>query len=45
MRESALDLVTRGVIPMSELPWILPAERMASERRGGNAATFGDSTL
>lgn len=29
MRESALDLVRAGVIPLAELPTILPAERMA----------------
>ncbi len=29
MRESALDLVRAGVIPLSELPSLLPAERMA----------------
>jgi type IV pilus assembly protein PilB len=32
MRESALDLVRRGVIPVDELPWLLPPERMARER-------------
>ena len=36
MRDSALDLVISGVIPLSELPRILPAERMAPEQRGGN---------
>ncbi|MFN3714648.1 MAG: ATPase, T2SS/T4P/T4SS family [Alcanivoracaceae bacterium] len=35
MRDSAIDLVIQGVIPMSELPRILPAERMAPEVRGG----------
>ncbi len=35
MRDSALDLVIEGVIPLSELPRILPAERMAPEARGG----------
>lgn len=35
MRDSAVDLVVQGVIPMSELPRILPAERMAPEVRGG----------
>ncbi|MCC1497872.1 Flp pilus assembly complex ATPase component TadA [Alcanivorax sp. 1008] len=35
MRDSAVDLVVQGVIPMSELPRILPAERMAPEARGG----------
>lgn len=29
MRQSALDLVQAGIIPLSEVPWILPAERMA----------------
>jgi type IV pilus assembly protein PilB len=33
MRDSALQFVTAGVIPLSELPRILPAERMAPERR------------
>ena len=36
MRDSALDLVIAGVIPLSELPRILPAERMAPEQRGGS---------
>ncbi len=31
MRQSALELVTRGVIPLTELPSILPVERMADE--------------
>jgi len=35
MRDSALDHVIEGVIPMSELPRILPRERMAPEVRGG----------
>lgn len=35
MRDSALDHVIEGVIPMSELPRILPKERMAPEVRGG----------
>jgi len=30
MRQSALELVHAGTIPLSELPWILPAERMAA---------------
>ncbi|GAA5317649.1 MAG: hypothetical protein AseanaTS_28540 [Candidatus Pelagadaptatus aseana] len=34
MRDSALDHVIQGVIPLSELPRILPAERMAPEQRG-----------
>jgi type IV pilus assembly protein PilB len=34
MRDSALDHVLRGEIPLSELPRILPAERMAPEARG-----------
>lgn len=29
MRQSALELVHRGIIPLSEVPWVLPAERMA----------------
>lgn len=32
MRDSALQLVLDGVIPLEELPRILPAERMAPER-------------
>lgn len=35
MRDSALDHVIEGVIPLSELPRILPRERMAPEIRGG----------
>ncbi len=35
MRDSALDHVVGGVIPMSELPRILPQDRMAPEVRGG----------
>ncbi|GGC84373.1 ATPase, T2SS/T4P/T4SS family [Halopseudomonas salina] len=35
MRDSALDHVIAGTIPMSELPRILPEERMAPESRGG----------
>jgi len=35
MRDSALNHVIEGVIPLSELPRILPAERMAPEKRGG----------
>ncbi|MDO6823616.1 ATPase, T2SS/T4P/T4SS family [Marinobacter sp. 1_MG-2023] len=35
MRDSALDHVIEGIIPMSELPRILPRERMAPEVRGG----------
>ncbi|WXL27899.1 GspE/PulE family protein [Ectopseudomonas mendocina] len=35
MRDSAIDHVIEGVIPMSELPRILPKERMAPEVRGG----------
>jgi type IV pilus assembly protein PilB len=35
MRDSALDQVIEGVIPISELPRILPKERMAPEVRGG----------
>ena len=40
MRDSALELVLSGVIPMSELPRILPQERLAPEHRGGERA-FG----
>jgi type IV pilus assembly protein PilB len=29
MRQSALELVHAGTIPLSEVPWLLPAERMA----------------
>lgn len=35
MRDSALDHVLEGIIPLSELPRILPMERMAPEKRGG----------
>lgn len=35
MRDSALWLVEKGVIPLSELPRVLPAERMAPERARG----------
>lgn len=35
MRDSALDHVIAGTIPLSELPRILPQERMAPEQRGG----------
>lgn len=35
MRDSALDHVVAGVIPMSELPRLLPRDRMAPEVRGG----------
>ena len=35
MRDSALELVLQGVIPLSELPRILPEERLAPEQRGG----------
>ncbi|WP_372966010.1 ATPase, T2SS/T4P/T4SS family [Marinobacter sp.] len=35
MRDSALDHVIEGLIPMSELPRVLPKERMAPEVRGG----------
>ena len=35
MRDSALDHVIEGVIPLSELPRLLPQERMAPEQRGG----------
>ncbi|MGC8119375.1 ATPase, T2SS/T4P/T4SS family [Marinobacter sp. VGCF2001] len=35
MRDSALDHVIEGIIPLCELPRILPRERMAPEVRGG----------
>ncbi|AKS42066.1 ATPase, T2SS/T4P/T4SS family [Wenzhouxiangella marina] len=35
MRDSALDHVIEGIIPMSELPRLLPQDRMAPEQRGG----------
>ena len=35
MRDSALDHVIQGIIPLSELPRILPEDRMAPEKRGG----------
>ncbi len=35
MRDSSLDHVIAGVIPMSELPRLLPQDRMAPEQRGG----------
>jgi type IV pilus assembly protein PilB len=31
MRRRALALVHEGVLPLSELPWVLPAERMAPD--------------
>ncbi|HKL51571.1 MAG TPA: ATPase, T2SS/T4P/T4SS family [Wenzhouxiangellaceae bacterium] len=37
MRDSALDHVIEGTIPLSELPRLLPQERMAPEKRGGMA--------
>jgi type IV pilus assembly protein PilB len=37
MRDSALQLVAAGVIPLSEVPRILPADRMAPERRARSA--------
>lgn len=39
MRDSALDHVIAGTIPLSELPKILPEERMAPEVRGGARRT------
>ena len=33
LRDTALFHVTRGTIPLSELPWILPIERMAPATR------------
>lgn len=35
MRDSALDHVISGTIPLEEVPRILPQERMAPEQRGG----------
>jgi len=35
MRDSVLDHIIEGVIPLSELPRLLPQERMAPETRGG----------
>jgi type IV pilus assembly protein PilB len=35
MRDSALNLVISGTIPMAELLRVLPADRMAPEKRGG----------
>lgn len=35
MRDSALNLVIKGIIPISELPKVLLQERMAPEPRGG----------
>jgi type IV pilus assembly protein PilB len=35
MRDSALNHVIEGVIPLDELPRILPSDRMAPEKRGG----------
>lgn len=34
MRDSALNHVIEGIIPLSELPRILPSDRMAPEKRG-----------
>lgn len=38
MRDSALNLVVEGIIPLSELPKVLLQERMAPEYRGGMRA-------
>ncbi|MEE4639635.1 MAG: ATPase, T2SS/T4P/T4SS family [Wenzhouxiangella sp.] len=35
MRDSALDHVIEGLIPLTEIPRLLPQERMAPEQRGG----------
>ncbi|KAA1174807.1 protein-L-isoaspartate(D-aspartate) O-methyltransferase [Marinobacter salinexigens] len=40
MRDSALDHVIEGLIPLSELPRILPRERMAPEVRGGRRGSL-----
>ena len=37
MRDSALDHVIEGIIPLAELPRLLPQDRMAPEKRGGEA--------
>ncbi|MFP4600283.1 MAG: ATPase, T2SS/T4P/T4SS family [Persicimonas sp.] len=37
MRDSALWLVQQGVVPLEELPRVLPAERMAPERPAADA--------
>jgi type IV pilus assembly protein PilB len=34
MRDSALNHVIEGLIPLAELPRILPTDRMAPEKRG-----------
>jgi len=34
MRDSALDHVIQGAIPLAEIPRVLPADRMAPEKRG-----------
>jgi type IV pilus assembly protein PilB len=34
MRSEALELVRRGIIPLTEVPWVLSAERMAEEKVG-----------
>jgi type IV pilus assembly protein PilB len=34
MRDSALDHVIQGMIPLTEIPRVLPADRMAPEKRG-----------
>jgi type IV pilus assembly protein PilB len=41
MRDNAVRLVERGVIPLAELPRILPQERMAPERPAGGKAAPG----
>ncbi len=41
MRDSALDHVIKGIIPMSELRRILPQDRMAPEVRGGRRESHG----
>jgi type IV pilus assembly protein PilB len=35
MRDSALNHVIAGTIPLSEVRRVLPVERMAPEKRGG----------
>ena len=50
MRTTALELVQSGSIPVTELPWVLPAERMAPEKPTASAekkshAEFADNLL
>lgn len=45
MRDAALWLVQHGVIPLTEIPRILPAERMAPERASAAMPEGGASSL